>query len=129
VADDNRPLSAQLQERLVEQFGLLRGCPQAPARALAIPEAWTVEDNNTVRVQQKLGNATRVPVVACHGVPVDQHDRATGAPVAIVQPDAIHHEERALGRMLALGTAPDSLVRHSEAAEGNRAGNEGALPP
>ena len=55
MADNHRSLDTELPERLAEQLGLLRGGPHAPARALAVSEAGSVEDDDRVPVQQEVG--------------------------------------------------------------------------
>jgi hypothetical protein len=102
----------------VEQFGLLHRRPGPPARALAVAEAGAVEDDDAVCLEQLSGDAAGVVVVAGHGVAVDQDDRLPGAAVGVVQPDAVHLDEPALGRMLALRPARRGVVRQGERAEG-----------
>ena len=100
VADDHRALDAELAQGLVEQLGLLGSGPQMTARALAVAEAGTIEDDHPVAPQQEFGNSAGVPVVPAHCVAVDQHNGAALAPVAVVQPHAVHVHEGAPGGCL-----------------------------
>src|SRR4051794_22397884 len=97
VADDDRPLDPQSLQRLVEQLGLLHRRPHAPARALAMPEAGAVEDDDSVVPEQPLGHAAGIVIIARHGVAVYQDDGLAGTPVAVVQPNPVHLDKPALG--------------------------------
>ena len=48
--------------------------------------------------------------MAGHRIAVHEHDRIAGAAVGVVQPDAVHGDETALGRMPALGPARNGRV-------------------
>src|SRR5215213_5146667 len=110
MADDDRPLDAELAQSLVEQLRLLGGGPQVPARALAVAEAGAIEDDHPMAPQQELSNSAGVPVVPTHRVAVDQHDRAALAPIAVVQPHAVHLHKGALGRVPAFSPAGCNVV-------------------
>ena len=52
MTDHNRALDAELAQGVVEQFGLLGGGPEVPARALAVTEAGPIEDDHPMAPQQ-----------------------------------------------------------------------------
>src|SRR5208337_3408714 len=111
MADDHRPLDAKLLEGFVEQFGLPIRRPDPASRAVAVTEARPIEGDDPMLLgHQEVGDTARVPVGPGHGVAVDQHDRTAVAAVAVVKPDAVHLDERALRRMSALGTASDQMI-------------------
>jgi hypothetical protein len=128
VAHHRRALDPESLECLVEQLGLLHRRPGPPARALAVPEAGAVEDDDAVGFQQLSGDAAGVVVVAGHGVAVDQDDRLPGAAVGVVQPDAVHLDELALGRMLALRPARRGVVGQGEGGSRRPAGERRPAP-
>src|SRR5689334_13163940 len=94
-------------------------------RALTITKAGAIEDDDPVLLQQELRNAAGVPIVAGHGIPVDQHDGTTLAAVAVMQPDAIHSDEQPLGRMPAFRVARHEVVGGGERGQGSYAGERG----
>jgi hypothetical protein len=74
MTNHDRLPDTQLLERCVDQVRLFGRCPELPAGALAIAEAWAVEDDDPASADQPLGDATRVVVVPGHSVAVQQDD-------------------------------------------------------
>ena len=122
MAHHNGAHDPELLERLVQQVSLFVRRPNTSARALAVAEPGTVEDDDPVARLQDLRDATRVVVVSRDHVAVDENDGAALAAVAVMQSDAIHLHERALGGVPPLCTACHDMVGHSQGAESDRAG-------
>src|SRR4051794_37425652 len=125
MADDYWSLDAELAQSLVEQLSLLGGGPQVPARAFAVAEAGAIEDDHAMASQQELSNPAGVPVVSTHRVAMDQHDRAALAPIAVMQPHAIHLHEGALRRVPALSRAGCKVVAKRKRGQSRRTREDG----
>jgi hypothetical protein len=114
VAHHHRRPYPQPLKRRVDQVGLFGRLPKASARAVAVPEAGPIEDDDPIPSNQPLGDAAGVVVRPGDGVAVQQDDGPPRSSVAVVQPRAIHLEEGALGRVLALRPTCDSVVHQSK---------------
>ena len=99
-----------------------------PARALAVAEAGTIENDDPMALRQELSHPAGVPVVPAHRVAVDQHDGAALAPVGVVQPHAVHLQEGASGRVPALRPAGHEVVPECERGQGSSPCKGGFLP-
>ncbi len=124
MADDHRPPDVQGDKRLVQQIGLLRRGPGAPARALAVAEAGTVEHDDAVGPDQLVDDVAGVEVVSRDGVAVQQHHGVPGAPVGVVQPDAVHLDEPAFRRILTFRPARGGVVEYGQSGQASYAGKD-----
>jgi hypothetical protein len=126
MADHHRALDPQLPHRPVQQRRLLHRGPHPAARALAMAEARAVDDDDPVPFQQPLGQAAGVVVLAADRVAVDQQNGLALAAVGVVQADAIHRDEAALGRMPALRPPGQHRIRHGKPGQGCAGGKQAA---
>jgi hypothetical protein len=110
----------------MDQLGLLSSRPHASARAFAVSKARSVEDNDTVRPQQPIGHTTGVPIVSCDRITVNENNGPAFASVTVVQPYAVHRNERTLGGMPTLCPARGNRACYGEHRE---AGYSGEEPP
>src|SRR3954454_7950544 len=124
MTNHDRLHDTQPRERSVDQVRLFCRCPALPTGALAIAEPWAVEDDDPVSADQPFGDATRVVVVPGHSVAVEQDDGTPCAPVAVVQPHAVHLDEGARGRVPALCQACDGMVYEGQRGEDDCDGQE-----
>ena len=125
MAHHHRALYAELLDRLVEQVRLPVGRPHAALRPFAVAEPRTVEDDDPLVLKKQVRQPAGVVVVSCHRVPMDKDDGAAPSAVAVMEADAVHLQERALGRMAPLGPACHEMVDDGHGGDGGRACSQG----
>ena len=96
-----------------------------PSRAAgAVAEAGAVDGHHPVPFGDPVEHAAPDIVLGTDDVAVQQDDRRPGAPLEVVQPDAVDLEEPAARGMLALGPARPGGVPERGGAEGRGPGEE-----
>jgi hypothetical protein len=103
VADHHRALDVEMRKGAAKKVGLRRGSPRRATWPVAVAVAGAIEGDDAMPLRGYLvEHAAQDPVLRRHHVAVEQHDRCSGTPLEVVQPDAINLDEASGGRMPAL---------------------------
>ena len=89
-------------EGVLDEFGLGNRRPHHVARAIAVAEAGTVENDDTVISGGQIDQTAGFKILDHAAIAVKKNQRFARAPLDVVEPNAVDVEETAGGRIVTL---------------------------
>src|SRR6476469_2331747 len=102
VAQHDGTVDTEASEGISEQLSLGSRTPCRTVGTVAVAKTRTVERNHAMSLGHQVEHPASIEILCCDYVAVEQNDRGTFPPFNVMKADAIHGNELAGRRMLAL---------------------------